>query len=181
MLELKKNTNLTLIFLIILLAAASFFGGSLWAKVRYLEGEKQPAAQVENKPSPTATAPQYETTSGNFSVLKDEVCQENGKPIIYFFGSKTCSHCTWEHPVFDKAVKQFANLITVHDNLDSDKDAAVFQKYSQINGGAIPFLLLGCQYARVGSGERAGEEEEIKALTELICNLTNNQPAKICE
>ncbi len=54
----------------------------------------------------------------------------------------------------------------------------VFQKYST---GGIPTLVLGCQYYRVGSGETAGEEQEIKDLTGLICKLTNNQPAEICQ
>ena len=172
------------IFLIILLVAASFLGGSLWTKVRYLEGEKQPVLQAEVKPSPAVLGeepPQYEQTVGNFLILENEVCQENGRPIIYFFGSESCSHCAWEHPVFDKATAQFNDLISVHDNMDIDQDMEIFQQYSQINRGAIPFLLLGCQYARVGSGERSGEAAELQALTELICNLTGDKPTAVCQ
>ena len=57
----------------------------------------------------------------------------------------------------------------------------IFQKYIDINGGGIPFIVLGCKYVRVGSGERAGEEAEKAALTELICELTGGQPVGVCQ
>jgi len=116
-------------------------------------------------------------TIGNFSISKNEVCKENEKPIIYFFGSTSCPHCAWEHPIIEKVVKNFEEYISFHNNMDSNNDMDVFSKYST---GSIPALVFGCKYYRIGSGEQVGEEEESKVLTALICKLTQNQPTDIC-
>lgn len=123
-------------------------------------------------------AQETEQTIGNFSVSSDEVCKENEKPIIYFFGSQGCPHCVWEHPIVEEVAKKFEGYISFHNNMDSEADGEIFQKYST---GGIPTLVLGCKYYRVGSGEAAGKEQEIKDLTSLICELTNNQPADVCQ
>jgi len=121
--------------------------------------------------------PKGEPTIGDFLVSEDEICKEDGKPIVYFFGSKGCPHCAWEHPIVEKVAKNFQGYISFHNNMDSQADMDVFRKYST---GGIPTLVLGCKYYRVGSGERAGEEMESKILTALICKLTENKLVDIC-
>ena len=142
-------------------------GKLLFAEGIYLEkvSETQPKAQGEY-------------TIGDFSTTKDEICKENGEPIVYFFGSESCSHCKWEHPVVEKVAKNFEKYISFHNNMDSDADQDVFLKYST---GGIPTVVLACRYYRVGSGEGAGEEQETKNLTALICKLTDNKPSDICD
>jgi len=117
-------------------------------------------------------------TLGNFTVTEEEVCKENDKPIVYFFGSKTCPHCQWEHPIVAKVIKRFGSSLAFHDNIDSTSDQEIFSKYST---GGIPTLVLGCRYYRVGSGESDGEEQDEKNLTALTCKLTDNQPAAVCD
>jgi len=117
------------------------------------------------------------STIGNFFVSKDEVCREEGKPIVYFFGSTGCSHCKWEHPIVEKIAENFEGYISFRNNMDSNADMDIFKKYSR---GSIPTLVLGCKYYRIGSGESEGEELESKNLTALICKLTENQPSNIC-
>ncbi len=117
------------------------------------------------------------TTVGNFSVSNNEVCREDDKPIIYFFGSKSCPHCVWEKPILEGVMAKFKDVVSFHENIDSDKDKDVFSKYSD---GGIPTLVVGCKYYRVGSGESAGQDAEIKALTALICKLTDNNPNDVC-
>lgn len=135
---------------------------------------EEPQIQVlEEEPSEDE-----KTTLGNFSVSEDEVCQENDKPIVYFFGAESCSYCKWEHPIVEKVAEGFAGYISFHNNMDSNEDMDVLMKYST---GGIPTIVLGCRYYRVGSGERSGEEQETQDLTALICDLTNNQPAEVCE
>jgi len=121
--------------------------------------------------------PKGEPTIGDFLVSEDEICKEDGKPIVYFFGSKRCPHCAWEHPIVEKVAKNFQGYMSFHNNMDSQADMDVFRKYST---GGIPTLVLGCKYYRVGSGERAGEEMESKILTALICKLTENKLVDIC-
>lgn len=127
--------------------------------------------EVEESTKPTST------TIGSFSVNDDEICREDNKPIIYFFGSQSCSYCRWEHPVMEAVAARFEGHIAFHNNMDSDADKDVFSKYS---AGGIPTLVFGCKYSRVGAGQSAGEEKETEALTALICKLTNGQPADVC-
>lgn len=119
-----------------------------------------------------------ELTLSNFSVSQNDVCQENGKPIIYFFGSETCPHCVWEHPIVEKVASEFGEAISFHNNMDTDTDKDIFSQYSS---GGIPTLVLGCKYYRVGSGQSEGEQGEERNLTALICKLTGNQPAQVCD
>ena len=110
-----------------------------------------------------------ETIDGDFiKVANQEVCKENGKPIIYFFGSEGCSHCRWEKPIIEKVVAKFGDKISFHNNMDQTKDREIFSKYST---GAIPTIVLGCQYYRVGSGENLGEQKETEVLIKLIQTL----------
>jgi len=117
------------------------------------------------------------TTIGAFSVSSDEICREDDKPVIYFFGSDSCPHCSWEHPIIKEVMAKFEGLISFHDNMSNDEDREIFNKYST---GGVPAIVMGCQYYRVGSGEMSGEEEEAKNLTAITCKLTNNQPENIC-
>jgi thiol-disulfide isomerase/thioredoxin len=129
----------------------------------------------ESAPEP---AEEVEKTIGNFSVSNDEICLEDGKPIIYFFGSESCPHCVWEHPIVEEVASSFEDYISFHNNMDTDADMDVFSKYST---GAIPTIILGCKYYRTGSGENVGAEQEALDLTQLICDLTNNQPSEVCD
>ena len=117
------------------------------------------------------------TTIGNFSVSSDNICEEDGKPVIYFFGSESCPHCAWEHPVIKEVMAKFEGLVSFHDNMSNNEDKEIFNKYST---GGVPTLVMGCQYYRVGSGEMSGEEEEARNLTAIACKLTNNQPKDVC-
>ena len=116
-------------------------------------------------------------TVGGFLSKGDEICEEDGKPIIYYFGHNRCSHCVWEHPIIENVTSEFEGYISFHDNMDSDADRDVFERYST---GHIPMIVLGCEYYRIGSGMQIGEEEEAKVLTALICNLTEGRPSDLC-
>lgn len=118
-----------------------------------------------------------ETTIGSFTVNEGDFCNDNGKPIVYFFGSESCSHCQWEHPIIEEVAAKFGDYISFHNNMDTDADNDVFQKYST---GSIPALVLGCRYSRIGSGENVGQEVETQNLTAVICKLTDGQPENVC-
>lgn len=136
-------------------------------------------AQETETELPLANTQESEIVNGNFTkLINAEICNENGKPIIYFFGSTSCPHCVWEHPIFEEVAQKFSDYISFHNNMDSQNDMDVFSKYSQ---GGVPTLVLGCKYYRVGSGEGVGEEKEKENLTKLFCDLTQNKPAEICK
>jgi len=102
---------------------------------------------------------------------------EDGKPIIYLFGSDGCGYCKWEHPVIANVTAKFEGFISFHDNIDSTADGDIFAKYSD---GHIPTWVLGCKYYRVGAGANMGEEQETKVLTALTYDLTGNKPVDVC-
>lgn len=115
---------------------------------------------------------------GYIEVNDAQICYENEKPIIYFFGSEGCPHCTWQHPVVESVVSQFEGYVEFHENIDSEEDLELFYEYS--SGGGIPLTVIGCKYYKVGSGSGNGEETEKEILTDLICEVTNNQPESVC-
>jgi thiol-disulfide isomerase/thioredoxin len=168
---------------------SSGFSGSLNedpGKEGYCDGKTfrcdQPVQPVYLEPE-AETQPQTEAV-GNFTELTSEpVCYEDGKPIIYLFGSESCPHCKWEQPILNAVIEKFQSVVSFHDNIDSYNDQDIFSKYSS---GAIPTIVIGCKYYRIGSGESFGEGEEKRkeaeeeALTELFCKTTNDQPESIC-
>jgi len=116
---------------------------------------------------------------GSFKEIKDvEVCKENEKPIVYFFGSTGCPHCLWEEPILKSVIQEFGDAVAYHENIDSETDIDVFSKYSS---GGVPTLVIGCKYYRNGSGEGIGEVAEEEALRKVICRATGNIPSSICQ
>lgn len=179
----RMKKNFTIPVLVVLLIVASFLVGSLWTRIKYQkQATKKEVAEVTPSPSVAGekAAEKLPTTIGRFLITKEEVCKEEEKPLIYFFGSSSCPHCTWEKPIIAKVAAKFKNEIVYHQSFDSQTDKEVFERYASINPGYVPFLVFGCKYVRVGSGETAGEVEEEKNLTALICKLTDNQPEKVC-
>jgi len=160
--------------------------GSKFASYVSIDGKylfaQEPFALDKAATSGTGTGTVQNTDAkidGGFSEAKDtEVCMENGKPIVYFFGSSTCPHCKWEEPVLKSVIDQFGDAVSYHENIDSEKDMDIFSKYST---GSVPTLVVGCKYYRVGSGEAAGEESEKTSLKKVICMATGNLPASICQ
>lgn len=181
MVKMKKNLNFTTLILVVLLVGFAFFAGMMWMKNQNLEEGNSNNQPAEGTPTVQPTQAALESTIGGFVLTGDEVCQKDNQPSIYYFGGSFCPHCQWEHPIVQKVAKKFEGLIDFHDNMDKlDQDTDIQEKYSQINQGGVPFLIFGCKYARVGSGENYGEADEEKFLTALICKLTNSQPEKVC-
>lgn len=173
---------------ILLLVAAAGAGGFLWTKGRLTGGEVKVKGDAST-PAVVPTAqptPNYPQTLGNFLVTDKEVCTKDGKTSVYFFGSTSCPHCVWEKPIMEKVAKKFGDTIDFHENIDSSTDSDVFQKYSDINPGYVPFLIMGCKYVRVGAGENLGKDDaesqklEEEALTAILCKLTGGKPEGVC-
>jgi len=173
---------------ILLLVAAAGVGGFFWTKGRLTGGEIKVKGDSSTPTSaPTSQPiPSYPQTVGNFLVTDKEVCTKDGKPLVYFFGSTSCPHCVWEEPIMEKVAKKFGDTIDFHKNVDSSTDSDVFQKYSDINPGYVPFIIFGCKYVRVGAGENLGKDDaesqklEEEALTAILCKLTGSKPDSVC-
>ncbi len=147
-------------------------------KILFPQGIDIEEVESRSKQTKEAATQSRRQTIGNFIVSGDEVCKDDGKPAIYFFGSDGCSHCKWEHPVIADVASKFKDFISFHDNMNNfTADRGIFARYST---GGVPTIVLGCRYYRIGSGENQGKEQEAKILTALICNLTDNKPVDVC-
>lgn len=173
-------------FLLLGLVGLSGVAGFLFQKNQILRSEVKGEKAEGSTARPTVAAKDYNSTLGGFLVTDEEICSEKGKPLVYFFGSSTCPHCAWEKPIMNKVAEKFKGVINYHENFDNRDDSEVFLRYSQINPGYVPFLVLGCKYVRVGSGENQGatkeeaEKSEEEALTAILCKLTKNRPKDVC-
>ncbi len=182
---MKKIKYLILGLLVVAVGAGGFF----WTKSNLAKESGSQVKGTETAPTQGPTAkptPNFEKTVGDFLITDKEILKENGKPVVYFFGSSQCPHCVWEKPVAKEAFDQFKNEIVYHENFDSNADTDFFAKYTDINPGYVPFLILGGKYARVGAGETLGQtpEEskklEKEALTAILCKLTEGKPGSVC-
>lgn len=139
---------------------------------------KDPSASSTTSSSPEMLQKAATEVEGGFKEITEvDVCKESDKPIVYFFGSTGCPHCQWEKPIMQEVVAEFGDLISYHENIDSETDIDVFSKYST---GGVPMLVIGCKYYRSGSGEAIGEAAEKVALEKVICRATGNT-ASICQ
>ena len=178
-LQLKVMNKKALPFITILLLIVAFLAGLKLTQKN--QGTATPTPTPEKPSEATVTPVNYPETVGGFLVTDKEICLQDGKPVIYYFGSSSCPHCQWESPVVKKAVDKFKDLVSFHNNMDSSADQEIFNQYGDINPGYIPFLIFGCKYARLGSGETAGEVKEIENLSALLCKLTEGKPVSVCD
>ncbi len=121
----------------------------------------------------------FERTTGGFIKVDDNLCLEDDKPIIYYFGTSECPFCLWQHPVVIEAMERFKDHIVFKDNTDTDNDLEVFFRYSD---GGVPLIVAGCNYFRVGAGGSQGDEESDRDIISAIaCKLTGGDPADVCD
>jgi len=140
-------------------------------------------AAASNIPLITGEASKINT----FSVTKDPICEENGKPIIRLFSTTRCPHCTWIKNTFDSVVKEYIDsgqIIAHHWELDIGDDTLTLEKESKIpteefeiyrkySPGGVPTYVFGCKYVRIGNGYESindleAEEAEFRAAIEKL-------------
>lgn len=134
----------------------------------------------------TATGNLDSTKKATFSQTEDELCTEDGKPLVVLFSTTWCPHCKWIKSTFEETVKEYGNSIKayhweidINDNtLTSAVETVVPTElkalYSKYNPkGSIPTFVFGCKYVRIGNGyERQKDLDSEKAeFKEIIDEL----------
>ena len=134
----------------------------------------------------TDTTAEEETTTEliditTFAATGDELCTENGKPLVQLFSTTTCPQCVWIKDTFDDVVTEYAEagkITAYHWDLDIGDNALttetessvpnsqvqIFQKYNP--QGYVPVFVIGCKYTRIDNGYEsqgnlAAEEAEL--------------------
>jgi thiol-disulfide isomerase/thioredoxin len=109
-----------------------------------------------------------------FQATGDELCTENGKPLVMLFSTTWCGHCAWIKDTFDSTVKEYEGKIAAYhwqidtgDNtlssiIESEVPKSYLDIYRKYNPrGSIPTFVFGCEYTRIGNGY--GRENDLKA------------------
>ena len=114
-----------------------------------------------------------QTTS--FKVSQNELCAEDGKPLVILFSTTTCPHCKWIKNTFDKVAKEYSEggkISAYHWEMDTgdntltpetessipDEHADMFWSYSP--KGGVPTFVFGCKYYRVGNAYESQNDLE---------------------
>lgn len=123
-----------------------------------------------------------------FNSQQGEICKTDGKPVVYFFSSSNCPHCSWVSDAFDDVAKQYMQegkiqayhweLDTKDNKLTEETEESVPSMHQQVfqefSTGGVPTFVFGCKYYRVGTayeGEAGGiqkEKEEFEAVIEEL-------------
>lgn len=147
-------------------------------KYLFAAGPIDMSTEVEKQPLPEMLEKEAEDIEGGFKGIIDmDVCMENDKPIVYFFGSENCPYCAWEKPLVEDVISQFGDAIDYRERYDGVTDSDVLLKYGE---GAVPMVIAGCKYYRTGAGQNLGEDGEKEALKAVFCRATGGVPSSVC-
>jgi thioredoxin-related protein len=129
-----------------------------------------------------------------FTDTGEDICLEDGKPIVRIFSTTTCPHCTWIKSTVDKVLKEYQQqekIVAYHWELDIKEDALTEQQENSVPAEemnvfstfnpryTVPTFIFGCRYMRIGNGyERQdnlkAEEAEFRAVIELLIEEADN-------
>lgn len=130
-----------------------------------------------------------ELDDSSFDMTGDDLCTQDGKPIIRMFSTSWCPHCKWIKPIFEETVKKYVDEgsivayaweLDINDNTLTEEaegsipkeEMDIYQKYNP--RGSIPTFVFGCKYSRIGNGyegQSNGEAKEKADFESLIKSL----------
>lgn len=143
--------------------------------------------------APSVQQEMVQPSGMTFSETDDEICTEDGKPIIRLFSTTTCPHCKWISETYENTVMDYVNeglIVARHWEFDTRDDTLTLDvegeipeeellAYEKFSTGAVPTFVFGCKYGRLGNGyERqndlvAEEAEFRKIIEELIAETSS--------
>ncbi len=124
-----------------------------------------------------------------FTDTGDDICTEDGKPVIRMYSTTICPHCKWIMETFDSLVKEYVDegkIVAHHYELNTGDDTLtheveeyvpqsereVYREYNP--DSTVPTFVFGCKYTRVGNSfEQSAdglekEEAEFRAVIEEL-------------
>ena len=110
---------------------------------------------------------------GSFIETDNEICMEDGKPVVYLFSTTWCSHCSWVKETFDAAMLEAMDegkVIAYHWELDTGDNTLTEEVETEVPAehdkiyrafnprGSIPTFVFGCKYYRIGNGYESAND-----------------------
>jgi thiol-disulfide isomerase/thioredoxin len=117
--------------------------------------------------------PSQNGRGNSFKSIDNNICVQDGKPIIRFYSTSFCPHCQWVAPAYDEIAQKYIDsnqIIAYHwewlydskGNLTGSLDklhplrgpVPAFEEgvFKQFNPqGSIPTFVFGCKYYRIGN------------------------------
>jgi thiol-disulfide isomerase/thioredoxin len=184
MLQMKKTDMLLAI--IVILAVVLVVSISTCGFRGCKEDVKNQDSQQQVAQNATQQPLQQMGMEGTFTKTGDDICRENGKPLVMLFSTTWCPHCKWIASTFDSMAKSYGDKIAVYhweldtgDNtltsaVESEVPSNLRSYYARYNPrGSIPTFVLGCRYFRIGNGyERqsnlTAEDMEFRGIIEKL-------------
>jgi len=127
----------------------------------------------------------------SFSETKDDICKEDGKPVIRLYTTSSCEPCKLLEDTFADLINYYMEdeeIAAYHWELDTgdniltneiekgipSQEIEIFKKYNPET--TVPTYIFGCRYIRVGNfyekGDDLGAEgEEFRAVIEKLLLL----------
>lgn len=119
-----------------------------------------------------------------FETTNNEVCKENGKPVIRLFTTSKCEQCDWIEETFILTIEPYLaseEITAYYWELDTGDNKLTLEKESSIPKSEVelfkslspslkvPAFNFGCKYVRVGTGyfdegSLASEESEFNLI-----------------
>lgn len=102
-----------------------------------------------------------------FKITDEEVCKEDGKPLIRSFTTSKCEQCGWIEETFISTIEPYVSdgdIIAYNWELDTGDNKVTAQKESSIPKSEVaifkklspslevPAFIFGCKYVRMGAG-----------------------------
>jgi len=113
-----------------------------------------------------------------FESVSDDICMEDGKPVIRMFSTTWCPHCQWVADAFDEVAQMYVDegsIVAHHWEFDTGDDAlssqieesvpeseeAIFDTFNPQD--SVPTFVFGCKYYRVGTAYEFENDLEAEA------------------
>lgn len=189
----KMSIGLSIIAAGFLIALAIFYAsGNKQANIKQTiqTDDQEQEKEIENLETliPEKQEPEIYKTFSYYP--ENEICRQDGKPVIRLFSTTWCPHCEWIKPVFYSVAQEYKEAgkiiaynweIDINDNAlttetETQVPASEISVYQEFNpGGSIPTFVFGCKYFRIGNGyerqeDLQAEEAEFREIIELLLN-----------